>query len=252
KYRFILKWGEATDSYDLSGKITQTSQHRPSNEQIIQALSLFKGQIMQQPPRLSAVHINGQRAYTLARNNVEFTTKPKLVNITSFNYLESPQKDQSLFEITCSSGTYIRSIAHDFALSLESCGHVCHLTRLQSGPFLIENTISLDEFEKKAHKTVADHLLLPLETGLDGIPALVLEQADIAKIHYGQPVYIVDYKDFKTIETQHKKCSGQNYFVALFSKDTDCSTKKICGIGMIKDCYLYPKRLFNLNHQDTA
>lgn len=143
KYYFRITFGEFRDSDDSEGKVTETSNARPEISQIISALPLFVGKIKQKPSRFSAIKINGQRAYELARNNIEFEIKEREVEIFRIN-LVSLSPDYCDLEIECSKGTYVRSLARDICLKTGVCGYVSILTRLRVGDFNYSNRISLD------------------------------------------------------------------------------------------------------------
>src|SRR5688572_27857587 len=138
-YRFTARWGEARDTDDLTGTVTQTSAKRPTPEEIQAALPRFTGTISQMPPRYSALHINGERAYDLARQGKEVPLKSREVTVKRFTYLGSPTPDEAEFEVECGKGTYIRALARDLGEVLTCLGHVSVLKRLKSGPFTLEN-----------------------------------------------------------------------------------------------------------------
>ncbi len=143
KYSFRISWGEFRDTDDVEGKVIESSSVRPTNAQIISALYFFIGKIKQTPSRFSAIKINGQRAYELARKDIEFLVPEREVEIFSIKFLSNSEKFGE-FEITCSKGTYVRSLARDICRKLEVCGYVSKLTRLQVGKFIYQKRISLD------------------------------------------------------------------------------------------------------------
>ncbi len=145
KYFFTITWGEFRDSDDVTGKLTESSLRRPSNNEIISILPFFVGKITQTPSRFSALKINGKRAYELARQGIEFEVKSREIIIYSLKLI-SNSDTESQFEVCCSKGTYIRSLARDISKMLTVCGYVSKLTRLQVGKFLYANAISLDLF----------------------------------------------------------------------------------------------------------
>jgi tRNA pseudouridine55 synthase len=143
KYLFRILWGEFRDSDDVEGKIIESSFARPTTQQIISALPFFIGKIKQVPSRFSAIKINGQRAYDLARKNIEFEIKEREVEIFSIKLIFN-SSEYGEFEIECSKGTYVRSIARDICKKTKVCGYVSKLTRLAVGLFSYEKRISLD------------------------------------------------------------------------------------------------------------
>lgn len=143
KYFFRIAFGEFRDSDDIEGKVTESSSKRPSSLEIISVLPQFVGKIRQVPSRFSAIKINGSRAYELARKGQEFEVPPREVEIFSLKFL-SNNSDFAEFEVTCSKGTYIRSLARDICKKIGVCGYVFTLTRLQVGNFSYEKRIPLD------------------------------------------------------------------------------------------------------------
>lgn len=149
KYSFRISFGEFRDTDDVEGKVTETSDKRPSIEEIISALPFFIGKIKQTPSRFSAIKINGQRAYDLARQDIEFEIPPREVEIFSLKLI-SLNSDFAEFELECSKGTYIRTISRDICKKLGVCGFVSVLTRTRVGKFFYQNRISLDALKSTA------------------------------------------------------------------------------------------------------
>jgi tRNA pseudouridine55 synthase len=143
KYNFRISFGEFRDTDDVEGVVTESSDARPTNSQIISALPFFIGKIEQTPSRFSAIKINGRRAYELARKGVEFEVPKRIVEILTIKLI-SNNPDSAEFEIECSKGTYVRSLSRAICEKIGVCGFVSRLTRLEVGPFLYEKRISLD------------------------------------------------------------------------------------------------------------
>jgi len=174
-YDFIIRFGEETDTLDAEGKVVATSDVRPTGADIETMLPSFIGPIAQIPPAFSALKINGERAYDLARAGADVVLEPRRIIVHSLNVAHGPGRDP-IEEITLtahvSKGTYIRSLARDIAHALGTVGHVTMLRRTKAGPFTLEPAISLDILEEKAKARTLEELLLPLTAGLDDIPAL--------------------------------------------------------------------------------
>jgi len=186
-YQFTLKWGASTSTDDLEGDILDTSSFVPSKEILSNALSQFLGDISQVPPRYSALKINGNRAYTLARQNKNFSLNSRCIHIYDLQLLDHQKdKKESTFNVICSKGTYIRSLARDIAKSCNSVGHVSKLHRTQVGPFFINNAILLESIEKMVHKREAI-VLSPLSVLAD-IPALIVEDHIATRLRCGQKI----------------------------------------------------------------
>ena len=148
EYEFEIEWGSQTTTDDSEGQIINTCQTIPSEELIIKHLKKFKGQILQKPPKASAIKINGQRAYKLLRQNINFDVSSKKVFIHEVNLLETRNIKFSKFKINCGKGFYIRSFARDLAQSLGTKGHITALKRLKVGKFTLKNANLLDDLLK--------------------------------------------------------------------------------------------------------
>lgn len=146
KYFFRITFGEFRDTDDIEGKCVESSLVRPSNAEIISVLPKFIGKILQTPSRFSAIKINGQRAYDLARSDIEFEIPAREVEIFSLK-LVANNSNFAEFEVECGKGTYVRSLSRDICKKLGACGYVSKLVRLRVGDFLYEKTISLDELK---------------------------------------------------------------------------------------------------------
>ena len=174
-YDFTIRFGEETATLDAEGKVVATSDVRPTGADIETILPSFTGPIAQIPPAFSALKINGERAYDLARAGADVVLEPRRIIVHSLNVAHGPGRDP-IEEITLtahvSKGTYIRSLARDIAHALGTVGHVTMLRRTKAGPFTLEPAISLDILEEKAKARTLEELLLPLTAGLDDIPAL--------------------------------------------------------------------------------
>ncbi len=194
-YRFTVAWGEERDTDDAEGRITQTSALRPTAEAIGTLLPSFTGTVQQVPPRFSAIKVEGERAYDLARDGQQVELKARPVEIIRLEIVETPDADHTQFEAECGKGTYVRSLARDIGRALGCFGHVCALRRVEVGPFGEETMISLEELEALCHRAAAGEArladaLMPVETALDDIPALAVSGSDAARLHRGQAVLL--------------------------------------------------------------
>ena len=183
KYKFTIRWGEARDTDDLEGNIIGTSDKRPGVSAIQNILKRFIGEVNQVPPAYSAVKISGQRAYKLARAGNDVILKPRPVFIEDLTLMNILSTEEACFQLCCGKGVYVRSLARDLARALGTVGCVSNLRRTQVGNFSEKDAISLDQLKILGHKEAAASKLLPVETVLDDIPALVLteEEAKIVK-----------------------------------------------------------------------
>ena len=191
-YRFTVRWGEARDTDDAEGEVTQTSLHRPSGGDIRGALAAFIGVIEQSPPRYSAVKIDGRRSYELARANEPAEPGPRPVWIESFDLVDTPDADQAVFHVRCGKGAYVRRLARDLAERLGTVGHVTEIRRLAAGPFDESDAISLDNLAALRHSAPPQDYLLPIEAALDDIPALALTDIQAEYLRHGRTVRVRD------------------------------------------------------------
>jgi len=194
-YLFTVRWGEERDTDDAEGRVVATSETRPDAAAIRAELPRFTGTIQQVPPRFSAVKIDGERAYDLARDGETVELAPRSVTIYRLELIETPDPDHAMFAAECGKGTYVRSLARDLGRVLGVFGHVSALRRSRVGPFGEMDMISLEPLESLCHRAAAGegHLadvLLPIETALDDIPALAVSPADAARLARGQAVLL--------------------------------------------------------------
>ena len=232
-YRFTARWGEERTTDDLEGVVSTTSDKRPSREEIESILPCFTGEIMQAPPAFSAIKVDGERAYDLARAGeaVELAERPILIE--ALKLVDIPDRDHATFEVTCGKGTYIRSLVRDMGRTLGTAAHVTMLRRVAVGPFTEDHMISLENLMELGHKAPGGDAktgaLLPIETVLDGIPALAIDEEQARRLKLGQAVLL----------------RGAN---APIAEDAVLvmSGGKPLGIGTVVQGSLKPKRLFNL------
>lgn len=186
-YRFVVTLGAATNTDDAEGEVIATSDSRPSDAEILAALPQFSGDIMQVPPKFSAVKIDGQRAYKLARDgeDVELAARPLWVE--ELILISRPDADHVELEMTCGKGGYVRSIARDLGKALGCYGHVQTLRRIWSGPFETSDGISLELVDELAKTPDLDAYLLPIETGLTDLPELTCRPEAAARLRNGNP-----------------------------------------------------------------
>jgi tRNA pseudouridine55 synthase len=194
-YRFTVRWGEERDTDDAEGRVTETSVERPSPEAIRAVLADYIGTIQQVPPRYSAIKIEGERAYDLARDGEKVELAARPVEIVRLDLVEMPDPDHAVLEAECGKGTYVRSLARDMGRALGCFGHVSALRRVAVGSFSEETMILLEDLEAVCHRAAAGEgsladALLPVETALDDIPALAIGRADAARLQRGQAVLL--------------------------------------------------------------
>lgn len=185
-YRFTARFGEARDTDDAEGAVTATSALRPSRGQILNALPAFVGQVEQVPPAFSAVKVEGERAYDLARAGETLFLKSRPVFIRALELLAMPDQSHAEFEMRCGKGTYVRAFVRDLGLKLGCFAHVSALRRTSLGPFSESQAIPLDSALAFGNSPPAQNGLLPLKTALADIPALAVAEGDAARLRTGQ------------------------------------------------------------------
>ena len=233
-YRFAIRWGEERDTDDAEGRAVELSDARPTPQAIEALLPRFVGAIEQVPPRFSAIKIDGERAYDIARDGEEPELKARPVNIDRLALIETQDADHSEFEAECGKGTYVRALARDLGRALGCFGHVAALRRIAVGPFAERDMISLEEVQALCHRASAGEgsladALFPVATALDDIPALAVSRADAARLQRGQAV-LMRGRDAPVVRgTVYVTASGS--LVALAEVDRG---------------EIVPKRVFNL------
>ncbi|MAC77988.1 MAG: tRNA pseudouridine(55) synthase TruB [Rhodobacteraceae bacterium] len=226
-YTFTVRLGQATNTDDAEGEVIAQSDTRPSDDEIKAALGDFLGDIMQVPPKFSAVKIDGQRAYKLARDgeDVEIAARPLWVD--ELLLVDRPDADHVVLEMTCGKGGYVRAVARDLGEKLGCYGHVVSLRRVWSGPFEAADGITMDKVEELAKTPDLDAFLRPLEEGLADLPELKCTPEGAARLRNGNPGMVlasnVEYGD-----------------EAWASFDG-----KAVAVGIYKAGELHPSRVFN-------
>ena len=233
-YRFTVCWGEERDTDDIEGRVVATSDSRPTREAIESLLPGFTGVIEQIPPRYSAIKIQGERAYDLARDGEVVELAPRKVEIHRLTLVDQPDSHLAVFEAECGKGTYVRALARDMGRILGCHGHICALRRTLVGPFAEDDMIPLDQLEALCHRAASGEgnladALLPVETALDDIPALAVTRADAARLHRGQAVLLRG--------RDAPNCSGTVYVTVA---------GRLLALAEVGNGEIIPKRVFNL------
>jgi tRNA pseudouridine55 synthase len=188
KYLAAVRLGVATDTYDAEGSITRSvDSFKLSREEIAEALSAFQGKIQQVPPPYSAIRKQGRRLYELARRGISVQTPPRWVELDTIEFLgwEPPQLT---LQITCSPGTYIRSLAHDLGQVLKVGGHLTALRRLASGGWRLEDAVKLDDLKAAIESGDWLHLMQPIDAALQDLERVDLSVDLAQRVSQGQPI----------------------------------------------------------------
>ncbi len=202
-YLFTVRWGEARETDDAEGRVTETSDVRPDAAAIEAALPTFVGTIQQKPPAYSAIKVDGRRAYDLARADAPPDLAPRPVEIDRLVLRRLVDADHAEFTVDCGKGVYVRSLARDLARALGTVGYVADLRRTRVGPFTEKASILLEKLASFGHipatcgpggdagPDVLSEYLLPIEAALDDIPALSLTDSEAGRLRNGQPVPVL-------------------------------------------------------------
>lgn len=228
-YQFTVRLGISTNTDDAEGEVLATSDLRPDDAAIKDALSAFVGDIQQVPPQFSAVKIDGQRAYKLARDGEQMDLASRPLWVDSLLLVDRPDTDHVTLEMVCGKGGYVRSIARDLGKALGCLGHVRDLRRVWSGPFDAEAGLTLERVEALARTDALDAFLLPLEKGLADLPEVKATAEGAARLRNGNPGMVlahdVEYGD-------EVWASYDGHAVA---------------VGRYKAGELHPSRVFNID-----
>jgi tRNA pseudouridine55 synthase len=187
-YEFTVRWGAETTTDDLEGQPAQTSSVRPDPDVILAALPAFLGEIWQTPPAFSAVKVDGERAYDLARSGAAPELAARQVTIHRIEILDHPDSSHTRFLMVCGKGTYVRAFARDMGRKLGCFGHISALRRTRVGPFGQDDAVTLEKLGECANTPAAKSFLLPISTALDDIPALAVTDQEAALLRRGQAI----------------------------------------------------------------
>ncbi len=226
-YRFMVRLGQATTTDDAEGAVIAESDTRPTDEEIERALGGFRGEIMQVPPQFSAVKVEGERAYDIARAGEEMELAARPLWVERLEMVARPDADHVELEMVCGKGGYVRAIARDLGAGLGCHGHVTWLRRLWSGPFEASDGLSMEQIDALAQTPELDAHLHPLEAGLADLPELPATPEGAARLRNGNPGMVlasdVDY--------------GEEAWASLEGR--------ALAVGRYKAGELYPSRVFN-------
>ena len=246
-YRFTVAWGEERSTDDLEGPVTKSSDLRPGEAEIHALLPKYTGVIMQTPPQFSAVKIAGERAYDLAREGATVDIPEREVEIGRFDLVEMTTDGNTVFEIECGKGTYVRSLARDMGRDLGCFGHISELRRIEVDPFTAEDFVTIAELEAARFGELAEAGAEPAETpegareNFDAIDALLVETA--AALECLPQVAITD-------EAAHRIRLGNPVIIrgrdAPVEAEEACATARgrLVAIGAIEAGMFKPKRVF--------
>ena len=231
EYVFTISWGVKTNTGDLEGKILEKNSNIPLESDILKGIRLFVGKIEQKPSKYSAIKVNGERAYKLARKGLEFDIKKRSVKIYDFKLIKLLSKNQSQFYVHSSSGTYIRTLVEDFALSIGVLGHLSSLRRVGFGK-LDKKLISLDSLISLMHIDKLIRLLKPIDAIFEGVKRIDLDKREARLLLDGKSI---------TANNDFAKNNELNKFVIAKYE------KNLIVTGKINNGSFYPETIMNMN-----
>jgi len=245
-YSFTIRWGVSTDSQDREGKITGESTVRPTPEAVAEALKGFLGEIEQVPPQFSAVKVDGERAYDLARDGQTVELKARQVVLHEAALVETPDADHSVITVRSGKGFYIRALVRDLAHKLGAEGHVSRLRRTAVGGFTESMAVGLDELKELVHKAAAFEALRPVETALADIPAVAVNGEDAFKLRQGRPIVLLPHviEDLKA-RFRPRTIAGVDASRAAFAVFGGSAV----ALGDVRAGKFSPTRVFHLDQE---
>ena len=230
-YEFEIKWGEQTTTDDKEGEIIEVSKNIPSKEIIEEYLINFIGNILQKPPKVSAVKINGKRAYQRFRDNEIFETKERVVRIYNLKLIDHSQDIISKISIECGKGFYVRSFARDFGEILNTKAHIYSLKRVKVGNFTEKNSILLDDLLKISEMAYGIRGFHSSISVLDDIPAFEIDDNEMLEdISHGKKIRIDIFLTQPLIQSNYK-----NYFAT--------KKGKVISLGEIDGSFFKPRKV---------
>ncbi|MGB7286582.1 MAG: tRNA pseudouridine(55) synthase TruB [Salaquimonas sp.] len=230
-YRFAVTWGAETNTDDLEGEFINSSDKRPSEQEIRAILPNYLGEIDQVPPQYSAVKINGERAYKLARDGEDVVIEPRKVDIHRFDIVEMRGQEVTVFEVECGKGTYVRSLARDMGRELGCFGHISELRRTAVDPFNEDDLIPLSELvELEGDLEALDSEVLATGIALEHLPEIPVSKDQTQRLRAGNPVLLVG-RDAVSFADEAYATSGSD----------------LIAIGSVDKGSFMPKRVFKVS-----
>lgn len=230
EYEFLLQFGVSTTTDDSDGEIVEQGAPVPAETEIAAVLPRFIGTITQIPPAYSAIKINGQRAYKLARAGQDVCIPPRQVEIFKLQLLRAENSDSFWFRVECAKGTYVRTLGRDIALKLNTVGHLRELRRTKCGLFNLNDKILLENLKNMVYVEERQRTILPLETSLRDIAVIAVSEEDAAKLRHGQSIspksYLTENLVGKTAAAMSENC--------------------LAALVVIEERKISPIRVFNL------
>lgn len=215
-YRATVLLGTRTDTLDITGTVLSTSPVNVTEEEIRKAVSSFVGEISQIPPMYSAIQVNGERLYNLARNGIEVERKARNITIFSINIVKI-DLPEIVLDVHCSKGTYIRTLASDIGDALGCGGTIKALERTQCGIFSIENAITPDHLMELSEKGEIESVIIEVDKLFGSYKKIKLDKKRADRVKNGVPIY---YKTHSANEI-FRVYDENDVFIALSKSDME-------------------------------
>ncbi|MBS1301897.1 tRNA pseudouridine(55) synthase TruB [Loktanella sp. SALINAS62] len=232
-YVFTMRLGQATNTDDAEGEVIATSDIRPTDDQIKDALNAFVGDIEQVPPQFSAVKIDGERAYKRARDGETMEIAARPLWVESLLMDDRPDADHVTLEMVCGKGGYVRSIARDLGQALGCYGHVRELRRIWSGPFRATDGLTLDRIDAMARTPELDSFVQPIQVGLCDLPQVTCPTASLGPLRNGNAATVI-------------AASGIAYGTEVWAAHDG----QAVAVGRLMGSDLHPSRVFVAHDND--
>jgi len=245
-YVFTIRWGSSTTTQDREGEVTGTSDVRPSRAAIEAALATFVGEIEQVPPQYSAIKVNGERAYDLARDGETVELASRKVNLHKAELADAPSEDLAVIKVTCGKGFYIRALVRDIAAALGAEGHVAALRRTRVGAFAEDAAIQLSILQQMSDKPALDDMLVPLETALDDIPALAITGEEASRLRQGREIVLLPHQVEAFREMRRpRQVNGEDASRICLATEKVGEENLGVALGEVRAGRFMPVRVFN-------
>ena len=242
-YRFTIRWGASTTTQDREGDVIASSDVRPSKESIEAVLEGLIGEIDQIPPQFSAIKVDGERAYDLAREGETVDLKPRKVVLHRAELESVPSEDLAVISVTCGKGFYIRALVRDIAAALGAEGHVAALRRTRVGAFAEKDAITLANCEEIGDRDALEAKLIPVETALDDIPAVAIGGEDASRLRQGREIVLLPHQVEAFKEMRRPRIiNGEDMSRICLAMETDTAV----ALGEVRAGRFKPVRVFNL------
>lgn len=241
-YTFTIEWGASTSTQDKEGEVIGRSDKRASLAAVSEALQSFVGDIQQIPPQFSAIKVNGERAYDLARGGEQVELKAREVVLYEASLDDTSTEDEAIIHVTCGKGFYIRALVRDLAEKLGLEGHVTALKRTRVGAFKIKDAVTPDMLEAMDGPDARKDVLVPIETAMDDVPTVEIMAANASRLRNGNDIMLLPHEmdDFKRQRTELQGEESDDRLALVL-----CDGKAI-AMGEIRAGHFQPSRVFQL------